>query len=95
MQIDLTEKEWQINKSVLSQYPFAFYAFGSRVKKTAKKYSDLDLCYKENIPDSVVAKIEEDFIESDLPFKVDIVNWKNCSADFQKLIAENIIPLKF
>lgn len=79
----------------MKKYPFTFYAFGSRVKKSAKKFSDLDLCYKEVIPDAVIAKIEEEFIESDLPFKVDLINWKNCSPDFQKLIEKDLIPLRF
>lgn len=93
--LELSEKDWQIVKEILQKYPYVFYAFGSRVKHTAKKFSDLDLCYKENIPLSVIVKIESAFEESDLPFKVDIVDWKKCDESFQRLIEKDFQRLVF
>lgn len=93
--LDLREKDWQIIQHILSAYPYSFYAFGSRATFKAKKFSDLDLCYKESIPDAVVAKIEEQFEESDLPFKVDLINWNQCSAEFQNMIKKDLIALHF
>lgn len=46
---------------------------GSRAKGTAGKLSDLDLCYQEEIPWNVLSHIREDFENSNLPFKVDLV----------------------
>lgn len=88
--LKLSEKEWQIIKSILQKYPFKFYAYGSRVKNKAKKYSDLDLCYKEPIPDAIITKIHEEFEESNLPFKVELLNWHRCSPEFQESIAGDL-----
>ncbi|CAG8598138.1 17010_t:CDS:2 [Funneliformis caledonium] len=42
-------------------------------KGTARKLSDLDICYQEVISDATAFLIEEEFKESDLPFRVDLV----------------------
>ena len=44
----------KIIENLLEKYPYTFYAFGSRAKKTSKKFSDLDLCYLEKIPDNII-----------------------------------------
>ena len=51
--------------------------FGSRAKWTAKPHSDLDLALKgkQPLPRSVLGDLAEAFSESDLPFRVDIVDW--------------------
>ncbi len=89
--IFLEDKHKKIIKEILSKYPYKFYVFGSRVKENHKKLSDLDLCYLDPIPSSVINLIENDFEESDLPFKVDIINWKNCSKEFQEEINKDLI----
>lgn len=65
------------------------WAFGSRVKGTAKPYSDLDLAVIGDTPLSwaELAGLTDDFSNSDLPWKVDIVDWANTSEDFRKIIA--------
>ena len=72
--IQIEKKHLEIVLQILHKYPYHFYAYGSRVKGTARKYSDLDLCYQENIPISITRKIKEEFEESILPFRVEIVN---------------------
>ncbi|MDF1684417.1 MAG: nucleotidyltransferase domain-containing protein [Legionellaceae bacterium] len=94
MNTGLTQAEAQIIRSILSHFPYAFLAFGSRVKGTHKPYSDLDLCYQAYIPDAVIAEIEDQFEQSDLPFKVDLVSWARCSRDFQAIIQHDCIPLE-
>lgn len=79
---------------ILQKYPYSFYAFGSRVKNRAKKFSDLDLCFLEAIPESTLDTIKEAFEESDLPFTVDILNWHKCSPDFQKIIKPDLVPFE-
>lgn len=93
--LDLREQDWQTLKNILQKYPYTFYAFGSRVKNKAKKFSDLDLCYKESIPDAEVSKILEEFEESNLPFKVELLNWENCASDFKKEIEDDLFLLTF
>lgn len=70
----MSSQDKKILKSTLSKYPYHFYAYGSRVKGTARKYSDLDICYQEKIPSYVLVEIEKDLEESDLPFIVELVS---------------------
>ena len=70
----MENRHQQMVKEILSKYPYQFYAYGSRVKGTAKKYSDLDLCFQEKIPWNILSHIEEELEESNLPFKVDLVS---------------------
>ena len=71
--LQLEPRHRQIIQQILSKYPYFFYAYGSRVKGTARRLSDLDLCYLENIPGAVIFQIEEELKESDLPFLVELV----------------------
>jgi uncharacterized protein len=71
--LQLEPKHYQIVQQILSKYPYHFYAYGSRVKGTARQFSDLDICYQESIPDAMASRIEEEFKESDLPFIVELV----------------------
>ena len=48
--LEIDESDYQILTQILSKYPYHLHAYGSRVKGTARKYSDLDLCYREDIP---------------------------------------------
>ena len=71
--LQLEPRHRQIIQQILSKYPYCFYAYGSRVKGTARRLSDLDLCYLESIPGAVIFQIEEELKESDLPFLVELV----------------------
>jgi len=84
----------EIIKKILSKYPYQFYAYGSRTKGTARKLSDLDICFYEEIPWNVLSHIEEDFENSDLPFKVDLVAWKWMDFQFQELIKGDLTRLE-
>ena len=92
--LQIETRHLEIINSILSKYPYTFYAYGSRVKGGAKKYSDLDLCYREEIPWNVLSHIQEDLEESDLPFKVDLVFWELMGSEFQKLIKDDLVPIK-
>jgi len=72
--LQIESKHQKIIHSILSKHPYRFYVYGSRAKNQAKKYSDLDLCFCEEIPWNVLSHIQEDLEESDLPFKVELVN---------------------
>jgi uncharacterized protein len=72
------------------------YAFGSRVhRRNLKPYSDLDLCLLGDQPVSaaVLAKLDADLEDSQLPFKVDIVDWAALSSEFRYAIAGDLTPL--
>ena len=78
----------------MNKYSYNFYAFGSRVQGTAQKLSDLDLCYKEEIPLHEVQEIREALEESELPFTVDLVSWQECSVEFQQRIAPQLTDIR-
>ena len=63
-------------------------AFGSRVRGTAKSYSDLDLVIvgSSALPDRMLADLIEDFQESDLSFRVDVIDWNTTSREFRQVI---------
>jgi len=62
-------------------------AFGSRVKGNPKPYSDLDLAILDGpLPLSLMATLAHAFEESDLPFKVDLLDFAAADPTFQNLI---------
>ena len=89
----MEEKDFQLLKKILAKYPYPFYAYGSRVKVTAHQFSDLDLCYQEDIPSEVIYQIKGELEESNLPFFVELVSWKQMRPEFQKLIEEDLTVL--
>lgn len=70
-------------------------AFGSRVKGNFKPQSDLDLCIIGENPLTFeeLALLREAFSESDLPIRVDIVEWINITPEFQAIIKNNCEPI--
>jgi predicted nucleotidyltransferase len=62
--------------------------FGSRVAGTSKRYSDLDLAVVgpgELDPDTL-RRLREALEESDLPFRVDVIDWHAISEGFRKVV---------
>jgi len=89
--LQLEGKDYQVLKQILSKYPYKFYAYGSRTKGTSWKFSDLDLCYQEEIPREIIYQIKEELEESDLPFFVELVNWKHMRPAFQEMIKKDLV----
>ena len=89
--MDLKPQQMEQVRKILQQHvPEAkVYAFGSRVKLTAKAHSDLDLVVvaETEIPLGRMHLLEEAFAESDLPFRVDVLDWHAISAEFREQIA--------
>ena len=63
-------------------------AFGSRVSWTAKEHSDLDLVIRgeKRLTLKKLAAIKEAFEESELPIRVDVLDWHGISESFRKVI---------
>ncbi len=73
--------------------------FGSRVKGPAKRHSDLDLAVvgQGRLERSRLDRLAEAFSESDLPFRVDVLDWHEISEEFCQVIAsryEIIFPTR-
>ncbi len=88
--IDLRPEHWAIVRAILQKHlpQYEVWAFGSRVSGTAKPYSDLDLVVMSHQPLSlkISANLSDDFAESDLPWKVDVVDWASTRASFRAII---------
>ena len=72
------------------------YAFGSRVHgRTLKRTSDLDICFKGDapVPKKVMRQVTNAFDVSDIPFRVDIVDWHDLSQDFRANIEADLTRL--
>jgi type I restriction enzyme S subunit len=64
-------------------------AFGSRARGNAKPHSDLDLALMGDDPLSDLTRTEllADFEESDLPFRVDLLAWRDAPPSLRAAIA--------
>ena len=71
------------------------WAFGSRIRKATKEFSDLDLAIIGNEPvaAAILADLNEAFRESHLPFKVDVIDWATTSDHFRRIIEEQYVVL--
>ena len=72
------------------------WAFGSRVGGTARKFSDLDIVIVSDKPlDTLrIASLRDAFSDSDLSFKVDIIEWYGTDEEFRGIIKENYFALQ-
>ena len=88
--IELQAEHWHIVRAILqAELPgYEVWAFGSRAQHRAKPYSDLDLAVigTNALPLELSSRISEAFSESDLPFKVDVVDWATTSEAFRNII---------
>lgn len=66
------------------------WAFGSRVKGVVKPYSDLDLAIitQQPLALGVLGPLQDAFAESDLPWRVDVVDWACTSPAFRDIIQQ-------
>jgi predicted nucleotidyltransferase len=96
--IDISPGDLKIVQDILRKHvpDREVWAFGSRAKRTAKTYSDLDLAVITDTPMSfeVSGALREDFSESDLPWRVDIVDWATTSEAFRRIIEQDKVVLQ-
>lgn len=96
--VDLRPDHWVIVRDVLRQHipDRTVLAFGSRATWTAKDYSDLDLAIlgDETLPLNITSALAEGFSDSDLPFKVDLVEWTRIDETFRDIIRRDGIDVR-
>ncbi|OLN30286.1 hypothetical protein DVDV_0696 [Desulfovibrio sp. DV] len=70
-------------------------AYGSRVRGTARPFSDLDvaLCAAAPLPLSRLEALRDAFAASDLPFLVDVVDYNAVSPAFRHRIDACCVPV--
>lgn len=96
--IDVTEKQLKIILEILNRHVpnCEVRAFGSRYKLTAGEYSDLDIAIvcDQKIDWELMGSIKGEFEESDLPFRVDVLDWNVLAPEFRALIAQGYEVIK-
>ncbi len=90
--IEITPEQSRAVAAILARHApgVEVRAFGSRVGGTPKDYSDLDLAVlaPRKMSLEALAKLREAFSESDLPFRVDVLDWNSISDEFKRVILE-------
>ena len=96
--IDVSPEQWTTIAGILEKLvPDAeVWAFGSRAKRTARASSDLDLAILVDKPLTLwqLADLSEAFSESDLPFKVDVLDWATTQENFRLIILETRVVVQ-
>lgn len=93
LKIDLSDWDREALYDILGKYPYKFYAYGSRVKGCARKYSDLDLCHFDDIPSIEALKIKWALEDSNITIKVSLVPVSEFSESFFKSIEEDLVEV--
>ena len=96
--LDVAPQWYALVQDILRRHaprPCRVVAFGSRVKGRARRFSDLDLAFDAGRPLTVAdtAPLEEAFDESDLPWRVDIVDLATCSETFRREVESHAVPV--
>ena len=96
--IQMDARDWQeVQRILLDKVPFLeVWAFGSRALRAAKPYSDLDLAMITEQPLSLaqLADLNDAFDNSDLPIRVDLVDWATTSDTFRRIIAQDKVVVQ-
>ncbi|MFI4959717.1 MAG: nucleotidyltransferase family protein [Lysobacterales bacterium] len=97
-QLDLRPEHWVIVRDILAKHApnYEVWAFGSRAKGTAKPYSDLDLALITRQPLSLAqgAALADAFADSELPWRVDLVDWATTDEAFRQIIKRDRVVLQ-
>lgn len=89
------QTEKQIKKIIskfINSKDYKIFIFGSRAKERARKFSDYDIGIVGKRPLSFekMALIEDALEESDLPFRVDLIDFHSVTKEFKKSAAAKI-----
>jgi predicted nucleotidyltransferase len=97
MALDLAPRHLDEVRRILGRHaPHArAWAFGSRTSGRARPFSDLDIALEAEggISLETLARLRDDFSESDLPIKVDVVDWNSLDPEFQDAISSDRVTL--
>ncbi len=91
--IVLDKNDKKLLMDILSSYRYRFYVYGSRVKGCSQRYSDIDICYFDDIPSGKLYEITEALEESNLTIKADLVAVSELSQEFFNMIKDDLVEL--
>ena len=96
--VNITQTDKEIINNILkNNLPIdaQVFAFGSRVRFNNTKFSDFDLALKMNnnqkVPLKIFAQLKNEFEESDLIYKVDLIDLNNISDSFLNSIKDDLV----
>jgi predicted nucleotidyltransferase len=96
--LDMAPHEWEIVRAILRQHvpEREVWAFGSRPTGRAWTWSDLDLAIGGDTPLGAwrLGALREAFVESDLPWKVDLVDWPAVGEGFRRRVGDRRVHLQ-
>ena len=71
------------------------WVFGSRTTGRARRYSDLDLAIDagRRLTLDEIARLTEAFSDSDLPYRVDLVDWHDIDDRWRQIIVAERVAL--
>jgi predicted nucleotidyltransferase len=91
--LELSVAEKRLVQEILARHVpgIEVRAFGSRTLGKARPCSDLDLLImsEQPLPLRVLGDLREAFQESDLLFRVDLVQWRELSPEFRASLARS------
>lgn len=98
IRVDLNPGHLELVRDILAAHlpsGWKAWVFGSRATGRARRYSDLDLAIDAGrlLEFGETGALRDAFDDSDLPCKVDIVDWQEINARFRELIADQRVPL--
>jgi type I restriction enzyme S subunit len=99
MVLDLEPRHLDMVRRILARHApdVRAWAFGSWTACHAGRFSDLDVVLEaENgggVPIETLARLRDAFSESDLPIKVDVVDWAALDPEFRSAIEPRRVPL--
>ena len=102
--IYMTDEEMKITMAIIERHAndCEVFIFGSRYDGSPKKFSDLDLAFKKNDNEKMVfrqcSNLEWAFSESDIPYRVDVIDYNATQDYFKKIIdakCKKIYPVEF
>jgi type I restriction enzyme S subunit len=95
--IDISPEQLDIVQAILHAHlpkGTLAWAFGSRATWTAKPFSDLDLAVEgaAPLPLEIMGDLQEAFENSDLPWRVDVIDLKSVSPEFRAIVERQRVP---
>jgi type I restriction enzyme S subunit len=98
--IDITAEQLAVVSQLLCQHlpkSTIVWVYGSRATHTAKQYSDLDIALEQHngqfLDIDLIMKLINEFEESNLPYKVDIMDYKKASGIFKQNVDTQKVKL--
>ena len=90
--MDVKEEILKILARHLALDAYRVFLYGSRATNQAKKWSDYDIGLQGKKPVSlqILAKIDEDLENSDIPYKVDVTDFQRTNQKFRSLALTNV-----